>query len=125
VNARLDQNQAELRVLVLAVRLEVLAHGDGLLDEMPEVLGYGRCKAIRLEHTENFVPSDKAHLGDTMRVTESDTNLRGREAFARKLDDVFNDVIWRRLQPRWWGTAVRKGRGRNALSGSMHTTHGG
>ena len=46
-----------------------------------------------------------------MRVTESDTNLRGCEALARKLDDVLNDVLWRRFQPRWWGTTVRKGRG--------------
>lgn len=47
-----------------------------------------------------------------MRVTESDTNLRGRQALARKLDNVLNDVLWRRFQPRWWGTAVRKGGGR-------------
>jgi len=32
-----------------------------------------------------------------MRVTESDTNLRGRQALARKLDNVFNDVLWRRF----------------------------
>jgi hypothetical protein len=45
VNARFDQNQAELGVLVLAIRLEVFAHRDGLLDQMPEVLRDGRCKA--------------------------------------------------------------------------------
>jgi hypothetical protein len=45
VDARLDQNQAELRVLVLAVRLEVLAHGDSLLNQMPEILRDGRCEA--------------------------------------------------------------------------------
>ena len=45
VNAGFDEDEAELRVLVLAVRLEVLAHGDSLLDQMPEVLRYGRCKA--------------------------------------------------------------------------------
>ena len=35
VDTRLDQDETELRVLVLAVGLEVLAHGDGLLDEVP------------------------------------------------------------------------------------------
>lgn len=45
VDARLDQNQAELGVLVLAIRLKVLTHGDSLLDQMPEVLRDGRCKA--------------------------------------------------------------------------------
>jgi hypothetical protein len=39
VDTRLDENEAELRVLVLAVGLEVLADGDGLLDKVPEVLG--------------------------------------------------------------------------------------
>lgn len=38
VDTRLDENEAELSVLVLAVGLEVLADGDGLLDEHVEVL---------------------------------------------------------------------------------------
>ncbi len=39
VDTGLDENEAELGVLVLAVRLEVLAHGNGLFDEVPEILG--------------------------------------------------------------------------------------
>ncbi len=39
VDTRLDENEAELRVLVLAVDLEVLAHGDRLFDEVPQILG--------------------------------------------------------------------------------------
>lgn len=38
VDAGLDEDEAELGVLVLAVRLEVLAHGDRLFDEVPEIL---------------------------------------------------------------------------------------
>lgn len=38
VDTRLDENKAKLGVLVLAVGLQVLANGDGLLDEVPEVL---------------------------------------------------------------------------------------
>jgi hypothetical protein len=45
VNARLDKNQAEFGVLVFAIRLKVLTHGDSLLNQMPEVLGDGGCKA--------------------------------------------------------------------------------
>jgi len=93
VDARLDQNQPEFRVLVLAIRLEMLAYGDGLLDQMPKVLRDGGCKAIRLEDTENFVACDKAHLGDTVRVTELDTNLGRCEALACELDDVLDDVF--------------------------------
>lgn len=38
VDTGLDENEAELAVLVLAVGLEVLADGNGLLDEHVEVL---------------------------------------------------------------------------------------
>ena len=39
VDTRLDQDQTELGVLVLPVGLEVLADSNGLLHEVPEVLG--------------------------------------------------------------------------------------
>ena len=38
MDTRLDQDETELGVLVLAVGLEVLADGDSLFDEVPEVL---------------------------------------------------------------------------------------
>ena len=44
VNARLDQDQAELRVLVLAVRFKVLSYSNSLLDQVPEVLRDRGCK---------------------------------------------------------------------------------
>ena len=39
MDAGLDENEAELGVLVLAVGLQVLADGDSLLHEVPEILG--------------------------------------------------------------------------------------
>ena len=45
VDTGLDQNQAELGVLILAVGLKVLADGDRLFDEVPKVLWDGRCQA--------------------------------------------------------------------------------
>lgn len=44
VDTRLDQNQPEFRVLVLAISLEMLAYRDSLLDQMPKVLRDRRCK---------------------------------------------------------------------------------
>ena len=38
-------HEAELAILVLAVALEVLADGDRLFDEVPEVLRDGWCQA--------------------------------------------------------------------------------
>jgi hypothetical protein len=44
---RLDENQAEFGVLVLAVGLKVLADSDGLLDQHVKVLGDFGCQALR------------------------------------------------------------------------------
>lgn len=38
MDTRLDENEAELGVLVLAVGLQVLADGNCLFDEMPKIL---------------------------------------------------------------------------------------
>jgi hypothetical protein len=50
-------------------------------------------RTVRLEDTENFVARDKAHLGDTVRVTKCDTDLGRREALACELNDVLLDVL--------------------------------
>ena len=41
VDSRLDEDETELGVLVLAVLLEVLAHTDGLLDKAVQILRDG------------------------------------------------------------------------------------
>jgi hypothetical protein len=38
VDTGLNENEAELGILVLAVGLQVLADGDGLFDKVPEIL---------------------------------------------------------------------------------------
>lgn len=54
VDARLDQNKAEFRVLVLAVGLEVLTDSNRLLHQEPQVLGdsgsqaYGNVSTIKI-----------------------------------------------------------------------------
>lgn len=45
MDAGFDQNQAVLGVAVLAVALKMLADGDGLLDQVVQVLGNFRSKA--------------------------------------------------------------------------------
>jgi hypothetical protein len=51
VDTGLDENEAKLRVLVLAVDLEVLADGDGLLDEVPEVLRNRGCETWKIRRS--------------------------------------------------------------------------
>lgn len=74
------------------------------------MIGGGR--TLGLEDTEDLVTSDEADLGNTMRVTESNTDLRGSKTLAGKLDDLVDDFFWGSLEPGRGSPAVRKGRGR-------------
>jgi len=40
----------------------MLADGDGLLDEVPEVLGDTRCETVALEDTQDLVTGQEANL---------------------------------------------------------------
>ena len=73
---RLDKDKAELGVRVLAVALEVLAHGDSLLDEAVKVLGDLRCEAVLLQQTQDLGASHPLDLRDSILVTQDNTNLR-------------------------------------------------
>src|SRR5690554_4172568 len=73
----LDQNEAELAIAILAVALQVLADGDGLLDQVVEVLGDLGGKAVGLQDTEDLVTGDALDLGNSLGVTEDDTDLGG------------------------------------------------
>ena len=66
---------------------------------------------VRLEDTKDLVTSHEADLGDTVRITEGDTDLVGRKTLAVKLGDVLDDVLGRSLQPGRGSSAVGKGRG--------------
>jgi len=69
-------------------------------------------RTLRLQDTEDLVPGHEADLGNTVRVTESDTDLRRSETLARELADLLNHVLGGGLEPRRGSAAVRKGRGR-------------
>jgi hypothetical protein len=54
VNTALNQNEAELAVLVLAVTLQVLTHGHGLLDQHVQVLGDLGGQEVLLQQAQNL-----------------------------------------------------------------------
>jgi len=72
VDPGLDQNQTELAVLVLAVALQVLADGDGLLDHVVQILGNVGLQTHRLHDAQDLVSVDETHLGNSVRVTQDD-----------------------------------------------------
>jgi len=99
VNTTLDENKAEFRVFVFSVDIEMFADRDSFFDEVVEVFRDGGCKAVALQHSEDLVSGDKAHLGNSMRVTEGDTDLGWGETFAGEFDDMFDDFVGGRLEP--------------------------
>jgi predicted phosphohydrolase len=54
---------------------------------------------LGFEDTEDLVTSYKADLGDAMRVTEGNTDLRWCKALAGEFDDLVNDFLRSGLQP--------------------------
>lgn len=66
----LDENETELCVSILAVPLQVLADGNGLLDQVVQVLWDLWGETVGLEDTENLVTSDVLDLGNTVLVPE-------------------------------------------------------
>jgi len=125
VDAGLDENEAELGVLVRAELVEVLAHLHGLLDEAVEVLRDLRGEAALLEDAKNLAAGHVRHLRDAVRVAEDNADLRRRQTLLRELSDLVNDLGRRGLQPRGRRPPVRQGRLGDTLSLAVHTTHGG
>ena len=116
VDTGLDKNEAELGVHVLAVALKVLADGNGLLDEVVKVLRDLRSKTLRLEDTEDLVTGDETDLGNTLRVTELNTDLRGGHTLTGELDNLLDNLLGGGLEPRGGSAAVGQSRSGDTLS---------
>ena len=69
-------------------------------------------RTVGLQDTEDLVTGDEADLGDTVRVTEGNTDLGGGETLASQLGDVIADILGGGLEPRRRSAAVREGGGR-------------
>lgn len=88
VDAGLNQNQAELAILVLAVALQVLAHGHGLLDEAVQVFGDLGGQARTLQDTQDLAAGDGSHLRDAVLITEQHADGGGGHTLPGQLADV-------------------------------------
>lgn len=118
-----NQNQSELGVLVLSVLLQVLTNLNGLLDKHVQVFGNFGGETVGLEDSNNLLSSHRFDLGNTIGVTQDDTDLRGSQTLLGELADVVFDIGSRCLVPRRRSALVREGTLGDTLSGSMHTTH--
>lgn len=112
MDSRLNQNESELRVLVLSVSLQVLSNGNSLLNQEVKVLWDLWGKTVRLQDSENLVTSDNLSLRNTVSISEQDTNLRWGQTLLSVLEDLLNNSVRRELEPSWSVSGVWKsGRG--------------
>lgn len=77
------------------------------------------------QHTSG-VPKHTGHdldLGNTVGVTENDTDLRGGRALLGELADLVDDLLGGGLEPRRRVARVGDGGGRDALALAVKTTH--
>lgn len=124
VDTRLNENETELGVLVLAVALKVLADGNSLLDQHVQILRELRSETVGLEDTEDLVTSNEADLGNSVGVTQDDTDLGGGGTTLGETADLLNDLVGSGLQPRGGSAAVGGSRRADTLSLGVKTTHG-
>jgi len=125
VDAALDEDEAELAVLVLPVDLQVLPHLHGFLDEHVQILGNFRSQAVGLQDADDFLTRDRLDLGDAVGIAQDDSDLGRIQPLLGQLAHVVFDVGGRYLQPRRRRALVRQGATGDSLTGSVHTTHGG
>lgn len=101
VDSGLNQNQSELGVLVLSVSLQVLSDRDSLLDQEVQVLWDLWSQTVRLQDSENLVAGDNSGLGDSVGVSQDNTNLRWGQTLSGVLDDLLDNLVGRQLEPSW------------------------
>ena len=101
----------------------MLAHGDGLLDQVVEVLGERGRQAVGLQDAEDLVARDGLDLRDAEAVAEGHADLGGREALLGELADVVAHVLRLHLDPGRGLAAVGRRRGGDALALSVHAAH--
>lgn len=75
---------------------------------------------VGLKDTEDLVAGDGLDLGDTLRVTEDNTDLRGGETATGELEDLVGDLLGGGLEPRGGSARVGERGGGDALALGVH-----
>ena len=95
MNTGFDENQAEFGVFVATVLFHVFADRDSLLDEVVQVFWDFRGEALGLQDAEDLVTREAANVGDTLGVTQADTDFGWGQALLCQLVDLVFDIISR------------------------------
>ena len=76
MNSGFNQNQSEFTVFIGSLGLDMLSDVNSFLDKMVKIFWDGWSNSVNLQNSENFLSGDATDLGDTVLISEEDTNLR-------------------------------------------------
>ena len=123
VDTGLNHNESELGVSVLSELLQVLSDLESLLDQVVEVFRDLGGQARLLQDSEDFAAGDALHLGDSVAISESNTDLGWGEALLGELDNLINEVVRRNSNPAWSRFSVREASACDTLALRVHSAH--
>lgn len=116
MDSRLNQNQSELGVLVLSVSLQVLSDSDSLLNQEVQVLWDLWSQTVRFQDSQDLVTGDNLSLGNTVSISQENTDLRWSQTLSSVLDDLLDNLVRGQLEPSWSVSRVWKCGGGDTLS---------
>lgn len=123
VDSALNENESELSSLVLAVLLQVLSDLYSLFDQMVEVLWDLWGEAGLFQDSEDFATSDALDLGDSVAISESDTDRRRHVTLLGKLHDLVNEILRLDSHPAWGGLSVGQASAGDTFTTRVHSSH--
>lgn len=106
VDSALNQDESELCVFVLSELLQMLSDLYSLFDQVVEVFGEVWGETFLFQDSEDFAASDALDLGDSVAISESDTDLRRHVSLLGKLNNLLNEVLGLDFDPAWSGLSV-------------------
>ena len=111
--------------LVLAKALKMLADCNGLLDKAVKILGDFSSQALHFQDAQDFRTGDALHLGNSVEITQDDTDLGWGVALLGQLADLLGDLRDVLLTPSRCAGAVGERAAGYTLAIRVHAAHGG
>merc|ERR1719491_1341561 len=106
MNAALNENQAELRVPVLAVAIHVLADRHCFLNQVIQIFWKGGRLPLGLQNPKDLAAGNEVHLWNTEAISQCHTDLGWCQTLLGQLGDMVAHILRLHLQPCWCAAAV-------------------
>lgn len=101
VDSGFDQNQSEFSIFVFSVSFQMFSDRNSFFDQVVQIFWNFWSQTVGFQNSQNFVTSDNFGLGNTVSISQQNTDLRWSQTFSGVFDDLFNDCITGQFEPGW------------------------